>query len=152
MKRLIMMAAIITVAACGDADGLTASAPTQAVVTALILECDVKLKAFEGHEITQRRTYKIDLAAKTLRYWASDTQTWVNGGSESRLTFESPTELSFEATSKLGRFEENRVISFDRAIGAVEGSLTLRADTSDRTTRFAGPCKAVEAPGQNNAF
>lgn len=152
MKRQIMIAAISTVAACGNTDSYEAPAPVQAVATTLILECDVTLRAFEGHEITQRRTYKIDLIAKTLRYWVGDRETWVNGGSESRLTFETPTALRFEAKSTIGQFEETRVISFDRAIGAVEGSLNLHADTSDTTTRFAGPCKTVAAPGQNNAF
>ena len=153
MKRLILVAAISAVAACGNAESSKATpAPAQAAPTALILECDVKLIAFEGNEITQRRTYKIDLVAKTLRFWQGDSGEWVNGGSESRLTFETPSNRTFESNMTLGHFEQTNVTSFDRAIGAVEGSLRLRSDTSDRTTRFAGPCKVVDAPGQNNAF
>lgn len=152
MKRLILIGAISAVAACGNAEPSKATAPSAVAPTTLILECDVKLIAFEGNEITQRRTYMIDLTAKTLRFWQDHTGVWVNGGSESKLTFETPSELTFEANMMLGDFEQTTVTSFDRAIGAVEGSLRLRSDRSDRTTRFAGPCKAVEAPGQNNAF
>lgn len=112
----------------------------------------MKLIALEGHEITQRRTYKIDLVAKTIRFWQDHTRVWVDGGSESKLTFETPTELTFEATQKIGSMDSIVRTSFDRAIGSVDGTVRLRTTTLDRTSHFAGPCKAVTAPGQNNAF
>ena len=153
MKRLILIGAMSAVASCDDAEpALPPTPPPPPAPTTLILECDVKLTALEGNEITQRRTYKIDLAAKTIRFWQDHTGVWVDGGSESQLTFETPTELTFEGSHKIGTLDSFVRTSFDRAIGAVEGTVRLRGATFDRTSRFAGPCKAVDAPGQNNAF
>lgn len=152
MKRLILAALIMPLSACDENGEHDERPPLPEPAATLILECDVKMIAYEGYEITERRTYKIDLHAKTIRFWQNDTGDWVNGGSESKLIFESPTELSFESTNTIGKMLNIGHISFDRAIGAVEGTNRLRSDTYDRTSRFAGPCKSVAAPGLNNAF
>jgi hypothetical protein len=134
VKQLILIAVVSTVTACSEAPEAAppALATARAAVTTLILECGVKLIAFEGKEITRRRTYKIDVVAKSLRYWQEHTGVWAHGGNESRLTFETPSELTFETSSMLGDLQETRMISFDRAIGAVEGSLRL---SNEKRTR-----------------
>lgn len=150
VNRLIVLGTASVLLACGNATQDEVKATSEPTV--VILECDVSLTMLDGRDITQRRTYKVDLTAKTLQFWDTEFQVWRSGPTEPRLLYETPGEISFEAISMLGRIEQTDTITFDRQIGAVDGTLRLKGPTMDQTSNFGGPCKAVAAPGLNNAF
>lgn len=151
MERALVLAPFLLVG-CSQEPAAPLTAPAEPTV--LILQCDGEY-AEEGGSLQQRRTYRIDLQAKTVDLWTSNNR-WKDREGEDKLDITDDNINWYYGWT--GEDKDNvtgtimQSTTFNRAFGTVSSHRTILIPEGKVEDTFVGKCVKVDKPSNEGAF